>query len=255
MSNVVLEIENLSKEFYVENPLLGGLYATYELMFKDLSEVDSSRKLLAVNSVNLRLKKSQILGVIGKNGSGKSTLLKLISRITYPTGGKISYTGSLTPMLEVGTGFHPELSGRENITLNATIHGMKLKDIEPLMDQILEFSEIGRQIDSPIKRYSSGMVVKLGFAIASYIKTDILLLDETLSVGDHAFKRKCIHALKALVKREGRSILVVSHDMDMVREICDEVCVMKKGVLSAPMEAEAAISKYIQDDEIEAWSF
>ncbi|MEC9282559.1 MAG: ATP-binding cassette domain-containing protein, partial [Bdellovibrionota bacterium] len=184
-----------------------------------------------------------------------STLLKLISRITYPTCGKISYKGSLTPMLEVGTGFHPELSGRENITLNATIHGMKLKEIEPLMGQILEFSEIGRQIDSPIKRYSSGMVVKLGFAIASYIKTDILLLDETLSVGDHAFKKKCILALKDLVKKEERSILIVSHDMDMVREICDEVCVMKQGRLSAPMEVETGISKYIKDEDIEAWSF
>ena len=182
----------------------------------------------AVKDVSFEVQRGEVLGLVGRNGAGKSTLLKLLSRITTPTSGRIEVRGRLGSLLEVGTGFHPELTGRENVFLNGSILGMTRREIAKKFDQIVEFSEIGKFLDTPVKRYSSGMYVRLAFAIAAHLEPDVLILDEVLAVGDATFQRKCIDRMTELA-RQGRTILFVTHNMQLVPRLCDRAVHLSKG--------------------------
>ena len=187
-------------------------------------------KFWALKDINLEVQQGERIGIIGKNGSGKSTLLKLLSRITAPTRGEIKIRGSLTSLLEVGTGFHPELTGRENIYLNGAILGMNRKDITNKFDEIVAFAEIEKFLDTPVKRYSSGMYVRLAFAVAAHLEPDILVVDEVLAVGDFAFQKKCLQRVKE-VSDEGRTIIIVSHNLESIKPLCERGIFLEKGVL------------------------
>ena len=187
--------------------------------------------IYALNDVSLEIKKGERLGIIGKNGAGKSTLLKLISRITAPSEGSISYNGKVTSMLEVGTGFNGELTGRENIYLNGAIVGMTKEEIDAKFDDIVEFSEVGKFIDTPVKRYSSGMYVRLAFAVSAHLNADILIMDEVLAVGDVVFQKKCIERMREIAENENKTILYVSHNMSTVHDLCDRCIVLENGQL------------------------
>ena len=184
----------------------------------------------AVKDVSFDVQPGEVVGLVGRNGAGKSTLLKLLSRITMPTSGRIEVRGRLGSLLEVGTGFHPELSGRENVYLNGSILGMTRREIAKKFDQIVEFSEIGKFLDTPVKRYSSGMYVRLAFAIAAHLEPDILILDEVLAVGDATFQRKCIDRMTELA-RAGHTILFVTHNMQLVPRLCDRAVHLSKGTV------------------------
>ncbi|MBQ6154664.1 ABC transporter ATP-binding protein [bacterium] len=175
----------------------------------------------ALQDINFSLEKGQVLGVVGHNGAGKSTLFKIISHVTRPTTGEVVLRGRVSSMLEVGTGFHPELSGRENIFLNGAILGMKRKEIETHFDEIVEFAEVANFLDDPVKYYSSGMYARLAFAIASFLTSEIMIIDEVLSVGDGQFQRKCQQKIKELVRDQGRTVLIVSHNIARVEELAD----------------------------------
>ena len=182
----------------------------------------------ALKDINFNVQAGQRIGIYGKNGSGKSTLLKLMSQITMPTDGYIKYKGKLVSLLEVGTGFHPDLSGRENIVLNAQINGMSLKQINKKFDQILEFSELGKQIDMPIKRYSSGMYMRLAFSVAAHLDSEILIVDEVLAVGDTGFQKRCMEKMLEL-GNSGRTLIFVSHDPQSVKKLCNSCLFIKNG--------------------------
>lgn len=201
---------------------------------------------MALNGVTFEVKKGEAVGIIGGNGAGKSTLLKVLSRVTAPTSGTIEYYGRIASMLEVGTGFHPELTGRENIYMNGAILGMTKAEVDRKLDQIVEFSECGPFIDTPVKRYSSGMYVKLAFSVASHLDSEILLMDEVLAVGDMKFQRKCIDRMINLVKNEGRTVLYVSHNMNTVRMLCDRCIVLKEGRVLYSGDVESSIQKYME---------
>lgn len=192
----------------------------------------------------MTVNKCETLGIIGKNGAGKSTLLKLISQVTAPTEGTIDLYGRVSSMLEVGTGFHPEMTGRENVYMNGTILGMKKKEIDTKIDDIIEFSEISEFIDTPVKRYSSGMYVKLAFSVAAHLENDIMLMDEVLAVGDIAFQKKCLAKMHDAAKQGGRTVLYVSHNMKTIRDLCDRCIVMDHGKITFDGPTEKAISLY-----------
>lgn len=183
----------------------------------------------AINDVSFTIKKGERIGLIGKNGAGKSTLLKLICRITAPTEGFIGYNGKITSMLEIGTGFHPELTGRENIYLNGAILGMTKKEVDKHLDDIIEFSEVEEHIDTPVKRYSSGMYVRLAFAVSAHLNADIVVMDEVLAVGDIAFQQKCLTRMREIADADNRTILYVSHHLDTVHELCNRCFVIDEG--------------------------
>ena len=186
-------------------------------------------KTKAVDDVSFEVRKGEALGIIGHNGAGKSTLLKLLSRVTAPTKGTIYIDGKISSMLEVGTGFHPELTGRENVYLNGAILGMKKSEVDRKIDEIIEFSECEKFIDTPVKRYSSGMFVKLAFSVAAHLDSDIILMDEVLAVGDMAFQQKCIDKMLSVAQNSGRTIVYVSHNMNTVRRLCNRAIMMEKG--------------------------
>jgi lipopolysaccharide transport system ATP-binding protein len=197
-----------------------------------------------LQDINFEVKKGEILGIIGKNGAGKSTLLKILSRITSPTKGNIKIQGRMASLLEVGTGFHPELTGRENIYLNGAILGMRKTEINKQFDEIVEFSGCARYIDTPVKRYSSGMTVRLGFAVAAFLQPEILVVDEVLAVGDAEFQKKCLGKMKD-VSGEGRTVLFVSHNMAAVKSLCNQALVMNKGQLSFEGTVSNAVANYL----------
>lgn len=204
----------------------------------------------ALNGVSFDVKQGEKVGIIGKNGAGKSTLLKIISRITEPTDGKIEFYGKISSMLEVGTGFNAELTGRENIYLNGAILGMTKAEIDQKLDDIIEFSEVGKFIDTPVKRYSSGMFVRLAFAVASHLEPDILLVDEVLAVGDTRFQKKCINKMKSIAD-SGKTILFVSHQMNTIRQLCDRVIVLKEGQVIYDGDVEGGIRIYNSEAYLE----
>ena len=187
------------------------------------------QKFWALNGVDLEVKRGERLGIIGANGAGKSTLLKLLSRITGPTEGQIEIWGRISSMLEVGTGFHRELTGRENIFMNGAILGMTKAEITERLDDIIAFSEAGEFIDTPVKRYSSGMFVRLAFAVAAHLNSEIMIMDEVLAVGDMAFQDKCLTRMRQAADDEGKTILYVSHNMETIRRLCDRCVVMDQG--------------------------
>ncbi len=202
---------------------------------------------MALNGVDLTVYKGEALGIIGGNGAGKSTLLKLLSRVTGPTTGEIDLYGRVTSMLEVGTGFNGEMTGRENVYLNGAILGMTKAEIDSKMEQIIEFSEVRDFIDTPVKRYSSGMYVKLAFSVAAHLDSEIMIMDEVLAVGDMAFQKKCLDKMRDAAKKEGRTVLYVSHNMNTIRQLCDRCIVLDKGKIVFEGEAEKAISVYMND--------
>ena len=199
-----------------------------------------------LKGINLNIKKGEAVALIGVNGSGKSTLLKLMTKIIYPNKGKILINGKLTSLLELGAGFHPDFSGRENIYFNASIFGLTKKQIDDRLEQIIEFSELGDYIDNPVRTYSSGMFMRLAFAVAINFDADILLVDEILSVGDQHFQEKCINKMKQL-KKEGKTMVFVTHSLDSARELCDRAVWLCDGVLKLDGKTNEVIEKYIEE--------
>lgn len=207
-------------------------------------------RFLALDDVSFEVRKGEALGIIGHNGAGKSTLLKLLSRVTAPTKGKLSYNGRIASMLEVGTGFHRELTGRENVYMNGAILGMTKLEISRKFDEIVQFAEMEQFIDTPVKRYSSGMYVKLAFAVAAHLDSEIMVMDEVLAVGDMNFQKKCLNRMRAAATEEGRTVLYVSHNMNTIRELCDRCIVLDHGRIIFDGEVEKAIEIYIGANDI-----
>lgn len=203
------------------------------------------KSFMALNGVDLTIYKGEAIGIIGSNGAGKSTLLKLLCRVTAPTEGDIDIYGRITSMLEVGTGFNGEMTGRENIYMNGAILGMTKAEIDAKMEDIIEFSEVKDFIDTPVKRYSSGMFIKLGFAVASHLESEIMIMDEVLAVGDMAFQTKCLNKMRQAAKEDGRTVLYVSHNMNTIRGLCDRCVVLDKGKVAFVGEVEKAIEIYL----------
>lgn len=200
---------------------------------------------MALNGIDLTIYKGEAIGIIGGNGAGKSTMLKLLSRVTAPTEGTIDLYGRIASMLEVGTGFNGEMTGRENIYMNGTILGMTKAEIDAKMEDIIEFSEVRDFIDTPVKRYSSGMYVKLAFSVAAHLDSEIMIMDEVLAVGDMAFQKKCLNKMREAAKQEGRTVLYVSHNMNTIRQLCDRCIVLDKGKVVYDGDVETAIRIYM----------
>ncbi len=206
----------------------------------------NSEYVWALKDINMEIEQGDVVGIIGKNGAGKSTLLKLLSRVTKPTTGTIKYRGRIASLLEVGTGFHPEMTGRENIYMNGAIMGMTRAEITRKLDEIVDFSGCERYLDTPVKRYSSGMTVRLGFAIAAHLDPEILVVDEVLAVGDAEFQKKAIGKMQDVSKGEGRTVLFVSHNMTAVRNLCKNGYILKNGTIDYQGKIETVISRYIE---------
>lgn len=256
MRDTVIKIENLKKKYKLG--LIGGGTLTADLQswwakvrkkedpnLKIGDESVEKKEFWALNGINLEVKKGETLGIIGANGAGKSTLLKILSRVTAPTEGEVKIKGRISSMLEVGTGFHGELTGRENIYLNGAILGMSRKEVDEKMDAIIEFSECRKFIDTPVKRYSSGMYVKLAFAVAAHLDSDILVMDEVLAVGDMKFQEKCLGKMGDVAEKEGRTVLYVSHNMSTIQQLCSRCIVLDKGRIVYDGEVEEAIRIYM----------
>ena len=201
---------------------------------------------MALNGIDMTAYQGEAIGIIGGNGAGKSTLLKLISQVTAPTAGKIELFGRVASMLEVGTGFNGEMTGRENVYMNGAILGMTKAEIDAKMEDIIEFSEVRDFIDTPVKRYSSGMYVKLAFSVAAHLDSEIMIMDEVLAVGDMAFQKKCLNKMREVAKNEERTVLYVSHNMNTIRQLCDRCFVLDKGKIVFQGETEEAIAVYMQ---------
>lgn len=254
MGDVSISVENLGKCYCIgqyesyktlRDAITNVVAAPYQRLRQRLSEEDRrSSYFWALRNISLNVDQGEVLGVIGGNGAGKSTLLKILSRITTPTEGIIELHGRVGSLLEVGTGFHPELTGRENIFLSGSILGMRRAEIEDKFDEIVGFSEIEKFIDIPVKRYSSGMYVRLAFAVAAHLEPEILLVDEVLAVGDASFQKKCIGKMSDVAK-EGRTILFVSHNLSAIRRLCTRAILLDHGTLIADGHADEVINKYI----------
>lgn len=244
MSDSIITVDNLSKFYRLgETASAGGAVSKLKSLFKPKVADDGSRDLWALKDVSFEVPRGQVMGVIGRNGAGKSTLLKILSRITDPTSGSALIHGRVGSLLEVGTGFHPELTGRENVFLNGSILGMSRREIERKFDEIVEFSEIGVFIDTPVKRYSSGMYTRLAFSVAANLDPEILIIDEVLSVGDAAFQKKCLIKINHLM-RSGRTVLFVSHNIGSINELCSTAILLHKGQMVASGSVSSAIEEY-----------
>ena len=269
MSDIILKAENISKQYRLG--LVGTGTISHDLNrwwhkvrgkddpflkigeTNDRSVKGESDYVWALKNINFEVKRGEVLGIIGKNGAGKSTLLKILSRVTSPTTGEIKTKGRIASLLEVGTGFHPEMTGRENIYLNGAILGMTKAEIRSKIDEIIDFSGCQRYIDTPVKRYSSGMTVRLAFAVAAFLEPDILVIDEVLAVGDAEFQKKAIGKMQDISKGEGRTVLFVSHDMNAISLLTDRVIVLKNGRVSYSGNTKSAIKEYLKgtSDEFE----
>ncbi len=210
-------------------------------------DTQSGNYVWALKDINLEVKEGEVLGIIGKNGAGKSTLLKILSRVTGPSEGVIRTNGRIASLLEVGTGMHPELTGRENIFLNGAILGMTKQEIKAKFDEIVDFAGVARYIDTPVKRYSSGMHVRLGFAVAAFLEPEILIVDEVLAVGDAEFQKKAIGKMQDVSKGQGRTVLFVSHNMASVENLCKNVVVLENGGIAFKSTSQKAINYYLQN--------
>lgn len=261
MSNPVIKVNNLSKRYRIgakeryltfRDAIVDGISAPVRNLAKlrRLTEFKNSKDeediIWALKDVSFKVNEGEVLGVIGRNGAGKSTLLKILSRITEPTSGSIEIYGRISSLLEVGTGFHPELTGRENIFLSGAILGMRKHEIEEKFDEIVRFSEIEKFIDTPVKRYSSGMYVRLAFAVSAHLDPDILIVDEVLAVGDIAFQNKCLGKMKDVGRGE-RTILFVSHNMGAIQQLCDRVILIDKGSIIMDGQTDETIQRYLTD--------
>jgi len=251
MSDIALRVENLGKQYKI-----GMAVTRYNTLREAVSEKfnasiqrlrnngEQPNMIWALRNISFEVHKGQVLGVIGRNGAGKSTLLKILSRVTDPTEGQAEITGRVGALLEVGTGFHPELTGRENIFLNGAILGMKNHEIQRRFDEIVEFSEVGQFIDTPVKRYSSGMYLRLAFAVAAHLEPEILVVDEVLAVGDAEFQRKCMGKMSD-VAQGGRTVLFVSHNMSSILRLTEETLVIEKGKLVMRAPTTQAVDYYL----------
>ena len=256
MGKIMLKVSHLSKQYRLGQ--IGGTTLREELQRRSAKRrnlEDPTRKIgtedivygesfMALDDISFEVRKGERVGIIGHNGAGKSTLLKLISRITAPSEGDIWMDGRVASMLEVGTGFHGELTGRENIYMNGAILGMKKKEIDAKIEDIIEFSECRQFIDTPVKRYSSGMYVKLAFSVAAHLDSEIMIMDEVLAVGDMAFQKKCLEKMSDVSRAEGRTILYVSHNMNTIRQLCERCIVLDHGILVFDGDVEKGIDIY-----------
>lgn len=261
MSDIVIKAENLGKKYIIGHKTNERYFALRDVMVqtaqgmwkktKDLLKGrpviigDEYEEIWALKNVNFEVKQGEVIGIIGRNGAGKSTLLKILSRITEPTTGRVTIKGRVASLLEVGTGFHPELTGRENIYLNGAILGMSRAEIKKKFDEIVAFAEIEKYLDTPVKRYSSGMYVRLAFAVAAHLEPEILLVDEVLAVGDAAFQKKCLGKMGDVAK-EGRTVLFVSHNMGAIEHLCARTMLLDEGHLIRDGATKNTIASYTQ---------
>ncbi|WP_309640378.1 ABC transporter ATP-binding protein [Flavobacterium sp.] len=272
MSDVVIKVENLSKAYQIGQIGTGTISRDLERFWitkvrgkedpflkigetNDRSTKGGSDIVWSLKDINIDINQGDAVGIIGKNGAGKSTLLKLLSRVTSPTTGEIKVKGRIASLLEVGTGFHPELSGRENIYLNGAILGMRKNEITRKLDEIIDFSGVERYVDTPVKRYSSGMYVRLAFAVAAHLESEILIVDEVLAVGDAEFQKKCLGKMGDISKGEGRTVLFVSHNMLAVKSLCNTGIALKNGYIQKTGSIESVIDSYLSNASIIAQSF
>lgn len=246
MSEIAIKIEGLGKKYLIGHKKADSIKESFlinatRLLGRSIKEIE---EFWALKDIDLTIKKGQAVGIIGKNGAGKSTLLKVLSRITHPTTGRFEINGRVSSLLEVGTGFHPELSGRENIYLNGTILGMTRSEIKSKFDEIVDFSGVEKFIDTPVKRYSSGMYVRLAFAVAAHLEPEILIIDEVLAVGDAEFQKKCLGKMDEVTK-QGRTVLFVSHNMNAVRNLCDSgITIVNGRIEDESNQIETLVANY-----------
>lgn len=268
MSNNVIQTENLSKLYRLGiissktiaedisrlwSRISGNENPDFNLgEINDRSLKSKGNYVWALKDVSFDVKEGELLAIIGKNGAGKSTLLKILSRVTTPSSGSVKIKGKVASLLEVGTGFHQELTGRENIFLNGSILGMTKKEIKSRFEEIVEFSGIGRYIDTPVKRYSSGMYVRLAFGVAAHLDPEILIVDEVLAVGDAEFQKKCIGKMQDVSMKEGRTVLFVSHNMSAVKNLCTKGIILEHGKIFYQGDIDSAVSKYLSSGSTEA---
>lgn len=275
MSNTVIKIENLSKIYRLGEVGTGTLSHDLNRFWRMnvLGQEDPYSKIgttndrtqkamrgehvAALRDINLEVKEGEVLGIIGRNGAGKSTLLKILSRVTSPTTGSVKVKGRLASLLEVGTGFHPEMTGRENIYMNGTVMGMRRWEIDRKLDEIVEFAGVAKYLDTPTKRYSSGMTVRLGFAIAAHLEPEILVVDEVLAVGDAEFQKKAIGKMQDVSRGQGRTVLFVSHNMASVQKLCNRGVLLDNGSVCLDSNIEQVIKEYVRSnfsEEVVEWN-
>src|SRR5690348_4692770 len=264
MSSPIISVQNLSKRYVVghrkersEHLALRDVMvqemrnaarkATDVFRGRQVVQGDTLEEFWALRDVTFEVRQGEVLGIIGRNGAGKSTLLKLLSRITEPTTGRITLRGRVASLLEVGTGFHPELTGRENIYLNGAILGMTRVEIRKKFDEIVAFAEVERFLDTPVKRYSSGMYVRLAFAVAAHLEPEILVVDEVLAVGDVEFQRKCLGKMRDVASKEDRTVLFVSHNMAAVQSLCHSAILLTDGHCTEKGRTHAIVQKYLKE--------
>jgi lipopolysaccharide transport system ATP-binding protein len=243
----ILQIENISKRFRISHELQPYLNFRDRLIQLFRKSTTSTEEFWALNDISFNVEAGESIGIIGKNGAGKSTLLKILSKITPPSSGKIISRGRIASLLEVGTGFHPELTGRENIFLNGSILGMKRIEIQQKFDEIVEFSGVEKFLDTPLKHYSSGMQLRLAFAVAAFLEPEVLIIDEVLAVGDAEFQKKCMGKMDE-VSKSGRTILFVSHNMNAVNSLCTRCIYLSKGKIVDIGKTEEIINQYLKGD-------
>ena len=255
MSHPVIKVEQLSKRFIISHETPERYTSLRDVIAKKARSIGkrketartTTEEFYALRDVSFEVNQGDRIGIIGRNGAGKSTLLKLLSRITDPSSGRISVRGRIASLLEVGTGFHPELSGRENIFLNGAILGMNRAEIREKFDEIVAFAEIEKFLDTPVKRYSSGMYVRLAFAVAAHLEPEILIIDEVLAVGDAQFQKKCLGKMEDVSKNEGRTVLFVSHNMGVVAQLCNRAILLNKGTVEGNDSVNVIVDKYINN--------
>jgi lipopolysaccharide transport system ATP-binding protein len=263
MSDSIIRVENLGKKYIIDHQQAErytalrdviansakSLLRPFQTVNSQLSTLNSPHEeFWALKDVSFEIKQGDRVGIIGRNGAGKSTLLKILSRITEPTTGRITINGRVASLLEVGTGFHPELTGRENIFLNGAILGMGKEEIKRKFDEIVAFAEVEKFLDTPVKRYSSGMYVRLAFAVAAHLEPEILIIDEVLAVGDLRFQKKCLGKMQDVSEREGRTVLFVSHGMATVRKLCSRALLLEGGLIKIDGDVNEGIDCYLQND-------
>ncbi|HYG04659.1 MAG TPA: polysaccharide ABC transporter ATP-binding protein [Chryseosolibacter sp.] len=249
MSEIALRTEGLGKKFIIGHKKTGDLREAFAERVKGLfsNTREEKEEFWALQNINFEVTKGEAVGIIGRNGAGKSTLLKILSRITDPSAGRFEINGRVSSLLEVGTGFHAELTGRENIFLNGTILGMRRAEIRKKFDEIVDFSGVEKFLDTPVKHYSSGMKVRLAFSVAAHLEPEILIVDEVLAVGDAEFQKKCLGKMDEVSKNEGRTIIFVSHNLAAVQNLCQKCILLRNGQVQKIGEPSDIISEYLSD--------
>jgi lipopolysaccharide transport system ATP-binding protein len=256
MSDFIIKAEGVGKKYIITHEQAGSYSALRDVisnrakkLIKKEKESAEREEFWALKNVSFEIKKGEVVGIIGRNGAGKSTLLKILSRITEPSTGRIELNGRVASLLEVGTGFHPELTGRENIYLNGAILGMGRIEIRRKFDEIVDFSGVEKFLDTPVKRYSSGMYVRLAFAVAAHLEPEILVIDEVLAVGDAEFQKKCLGKMDEVSKKEGRTVLFVSHDLSAISTLTSKSIFLEKGSIRCMDNTNVVISQYTSKQE------